>query len=345
MPENTPVGIQSLAHFEAPVVVTRADTAYLFELIPPEFRATFNSPSSFRRFAADPLASEKAAVTVALEALSRASLAASDIDAVVATSFVAHWQQWYPAFGSYVHRELALGADVRVLNIQSQCASFVDALRLSWQLCKGGRYRRILVVAATEGLKEGDPTDPVAAWAGDGAASAIISSEALQAEFIGYDFFAVGELHRDYRMRLRDRAFPAVAPPGAIGEERGFWAVRDLAALLKWMGADFAKMLGDGMQRALDSAAIKPDQLGSVFYHQMGPRNQIVLLHAGEAIGIPDEVFRDTFDSFGCAGNVDGAISLSILRERGELPEGTISLLHASGVGGANPALLMRWCQ
>jgi 3-oxoacyl-[acyl-carrier-protein] synthase III len=338
-----PVGILSLSHFEAPHVVGPKELSYLLEIIPEDMRATFQTPSELHRFEPSKFASEEAAVVASRDAFSKAGLLPSAIDYVVATSFVAHWQQWFPAFGSYIHRALALGPHVPVLNIQSQCTSFADGLLAAWMLVRSGTARKVLVVAATEGLNEGDPSDPVAAWAGDGAAAAIVSDERLQAEFIGYDYFSVGQIHRDYRMRLRDRAFPDAVPANAVGDAYGFWAVRDLDALLKWMGKDFAIMLRDGLERAVKAAGLAPKDLDMIFFHQMGPREQVVLLRAGQMLGIDQSVFRDTFDQFGCAGNVDGPITMSLLRQRGEIEAGAVTMLHASGVGGANTALVMRW--
>ena len=337
------VGLQGLAHFEPPCVVGVDDLAYLIDIVPPEMRATFQTPAALRRFAPGDLASEQAAVAAAQAAIIDAGIEADAIDHVIATSFVAHWQQWFPAFGSFVHERLGLADHVPLTNIQSQCASFTDGLVLAWQLVRSGAAKKILVVAATQGLNEGDPSDPVATWAGDGAAAAIVSDERLKAIFLGSDYFATGAIHRDYRMKLRGRAFPDAVPKDAVGDEFGFWAVRDLDALLKWMGADFAHLLQCGIARALADSKLGPDEIDMAFYHQMGPREQVVLVRAGEQMGIKNEAFRDSFDMFGCAGNVDGPITMSLLKQNGEIGPGMVTMLHASGVGGANPAIMMRW--
>jgi 3-oxoacyl-[acyl-carrier-protein] synthase-3 len=110
----------------------------------------------------------------ARDALARASLDASQLDAVVCVSSVAH--QAIPCTAVLIHRELGLAdSGIRAFDVNSTCTGFITALELVAPAIATGQLRNVLIVAgevASRGLKDDDRN--TAALFGDGAGAVIV---------------------------------------------------------------------------------------------------------------------------------------------------------------------------
>lgn len=128
-----------------------------------------------RHFAAADETAASLAAAAAHRALKAANLTLDDIDCLVATS--ATMDQGMPSNAALIHAELGLSQrGIPAFDINASCLGFLAALdSLTWMLV-GGRYKRILLVAAdlaSCGLNWNDLES--SSIFGDGAAAAILS--------------------------------------------------------------------------------------------------------------------------------------------------------------------------
>jgi len=116
------------------------------------------------------------AAAAARDALARAGLTPTDLDAVVSVSSVGHHA--IPCTAVLVHRELGLeDSGIRAFDINATCLGFIAALDLIAPTLAAGRMRHVLIVAGevpSKGLNRDD--DKTAALFGDGAGAVVIGA-------------------------------------------------------------------------------------------------------------------------------------------------------------------------
>lgn len=100
-----------------------------------------------RRWAGDSESTSKMAASAARAALSRAGMAASELDCIVSAGGT--FERAIPCTAVLVQRELFLAdSSIPCFDINSTCLSFLTALDTVTALLAAGRYRRVLIVSS-----------------------------------------------------------------------------------------------------------------------------------------------------------------------------------------------------
>ncbi len=156
----------------------------------------------------DPSALEHIALCSAQKALDAAGLQAGSVAGLLVTQ--TGGKQFMPLLATYLQLNLGLRKDIIARNVSDNNVSIHNILNLSRVYVKSGLCKKVLIVAAAAqiGGKYGfgaDLTEPWSMHLGDGGAAALVSSEDLKCEMLGYhiETYAVtprttGTLNGDY---------------------------------------------------------------------------------------------------------------------------------------------------
>jgi 3-oxoacyl-[acyl-carrier-protein] synthase-3 len=248
--------------------------------------------------------------------------------------------------GCYIHNTLHFPTQTRVLNVQNQCASFVDGCETAWNFILAGRYKRILVVMVAAlntsgGAGRADVTDPVFAVAGDGAGAAIVSSQNLKCEFLGYHNCTFGEIYDMCAAESRSPAHPDLKgapeqPPIATYT----FGTPEFFAWWQQVGERFAI---DGIEGALKEANLSVSDIDTIIFHQPADMLYDVWMDGAEKAGISKNKWKHTWHKYGNVGCAVIPVNLAEFWEAGELKKNSIMAWVTIGAGGHAPSMIVKW--
>lgn len=337
------VGLETVVGELPEHIVTAKDQAYLEPVIPEVLRNKFRFPKEIRRLK-DDNAVEILAERVAKKALEKAGLKPSEIDYIICSNTGGKW--CLPMAGGYVHLKLGFPEDVPVLNIQSACASFIDACEVAWNLVLAGKYKRILVVTVSAwetpgGVGRIDLTDPLSGIIGDGAGAAIVSSQNLKCEFLSYYSRTFGETYDLCGCDLRSPVNPGLEGAGEQPAISGYlYGDPRFFAWWQRVGEQFGI---DGFSGALKKANLTLSDLDMVIFHQPLDLLWDMWMDGAEKAGLSRDKWKHTWDKYGNTANSVVPINLSEFWEKGELQKDSIMAWIAIGAGGHAPTMIVRW--
>ncbi|SDQ04264.1 beta-ketoacyl-ACP synthase III [Quadrisphaera sp. DSM 44207] len=254
----------------------------------------------------------------AAEAVERAGLAPSDIDAVIVAT-VSHPYQTPSAAAILTHRIGATPA--AAWDVSAGCAGFCHALAQANDLVRGGTARHVLVVGVDKLSDFTDLTDRSTAFLfADGAGAVVVGpsdTPGIGPTVWGSDG-AQWETIKSRHSWLDVRASDEQVWPHLVQEGRSVfrWAV--------WAMAPVA-------QKAIDAAGITADQLQAFIPHQANMR--IIDAMAKQLqlpAGVP--IARDIAQ----AGNTSAAsvpLAMHRMLAEGQAPSGGLALLIGYGAG------------
>ncbi len=280
-----------------------------------------------RRFAAPGESVIDMAEVAAVQAIERAGLSASDVDAILVAT-VTHPYQTPSAATQLAHR---LGATpAAALDISAACAGFSYGVALASDMVRGGSARHVLVVGVEKLSDFTDPYDRSTAFIfADGAGAVVVGPSDVPA--IGPTIWGSDGAQWDAIVtktswiEYRDS-----------DHEEWPWLTMEGRAVFRWAVWQMSPVA----QKALDAAGLDVGGLDAFIPHQANVR---IIDAMVKQLSIPDRVAvaRDIVDS----GNTSAAsipLAMDRMLAAGEVASGDLALLIGFGAGLAYAAQVVQ---
>ncbi|MFZ1177701.1 MAG: beta-ketoacyl-ACP synthase III [Mycobacterium sp.] len=280
-----------------------------------------------RRFAAREESAASMAIEAGQQAISNASLTATDIDCViVATS--THFLQT-PACAPTV--AAALGAtSVPAFDISAGCAGFGYALGVAADMIRGGSATKVLVIGSEKLSPTVDMQDRSNCFIfADGAAAVVVGetpSQGVGPTVWGSD----GEQATAIRQDIDWIAYTE-SPTGP----RPFLRLEG-SAVFRWAAFEMGKV---GRQ-AMDAAGVRPDEIDLFVPHQANSRiNEVLAKNLGLR---PDAIVANDIEHTGNTSAASIPLAMAELLATGVAKPGDLALLIGYGAGLSYAAQVVR---
>ncbi len=280
-----------------------------------------------RRFAAREESAASMAIEAGRQAISNASLTATDIDCViVATS--THFLQT-PACAPTV--AAALGAtSVPAFDISAGCAGFGYALGVAADMIRGGSATKVLVIGSEKLSPTVDMQDRSNCFIfADGAAAVVVGetpSQGVGPTVWGSD----GEQATAIRQDIDWIAYTE-SPTGP----RPFLRLEG-SAVFRWAAFEMGKV---GRQ-AMDAAGVRPDEIDLFVPHQANSRiNEVLAKNLGLR---PDAIVANDIEHTGNTSAASIPLAMAELLATGVAKPGDLALLIGYGAGLSYAAQVVR---
>lgn len=246
-----------------------------------------------------------------------------------------------PAVSSVVHGALGLQTDCGTVDLALGCSGYVHGLGLASALLDSGQAARVLLVTADTYSRLLNPGDRgVRTIFGDGATATLLepapAGRGARAFVYGSEGTGGGALSVPHG-GLRDGGLPAAAVPAHRGLSDGpFDLYMDGPAVF-----DFTlRVVPPAVERVLVKAGLERDAVDTWVFHQA---NRFMLDHLRRKLGLPPERFLIDMADVGNTVSSTIPIVLARAKARGELPEGSRSVLLGFGVGLAWAGAVVDW--
>ncbi len=256
-------------------------------------------------------------------ALDAASVAASDLDAVILSS-VTHLEQT-PALATTLAFELGAG-DAAAFDISAACAGYCYAIGIADTMIRSGQAQKVLVIGAERMSDFVDPTDRTISFLlGDGAGAAVVGASdtpKIGPTVWGADGSHAGAIHQTHSWQTfmdgSDTSWPTLRQEGPT--------------VFKWAAFEMPRVAA----RAIEAAGLTPQDIDVFIPHQANMR---IIDQMIKHLGLRDDVVvaRDIAET----GNTSAA-SIPLATERlfreGQVHGGHVALQIGFGAGLAYAA-------
>ncbi|MCX5831960.1 MAG: hypothetical protein NT140_08755 [Deltaproteobacteria bacterium] len=332
------VGYETVVGLWPEKVLKRRDFAYLEKVIPAEQRNVLGMPDEVRRVEHRD-GSEILGERAARKALESAGLKPNDIDCIIAENCGGKYA--LPGVGCSIHQRLGFPSEVPVFDVRQGGASFPESSHLAWCLVLSGQYRRVLVVmVAAVSIGGLDKTSPTAMSISDGAAAAVVSSQNLKCEFLAHGARTESIIYDDCVVIMRAAEHPELLKEG----ERKFGLYVTLTSQFIEHQMKIAKdYVRDTLERAAKKINMELSDLDFVIAHQASLPLMRMWMVGMEEAGVSRTKWKETYQRFGGALNVDVGANLAELWQEGGLKKGSLVGLFGPGAGGHTSGLILRW--
>ena len=289
-----------------------------------------------RRWVSDGESGAALAHRASLRALAKASLSASDVDAIILATLSP--DHFFPGTGVFLGKELGLEG-VPALDIRNQCTGFVYGLSIADAWIRVGQYSTVLLVGVeihSTGLDLSNRGRDIAVLFGDGAGAVVLQgTEEEERGVLSTHLHADG---RHAKMLWCDAGASLRHP--RISEE-------DLR-----LGRHYPRM--EGKEVFKQAVALMPEAvLEALAAHGYGPQ-EIDLLVPHQAnlrisqmvqkrLGLPDQKVMNNIQRYGNTTAASIPIALAEAVEAGRLSSGDLVCLAAFGSGLTWASALIRW--
>jgi 3-oxoacyl-[acyl-carrier-protein] synthase-3 len=275
------------------------------------------------------------ALEAARMALSRAGMAAEDLDCIVLATLSP--DHFFPGTGVFLQRKLGIPG-IPCLDVRNQCSGFLYGLSVADAWVRAGAYRHVLLVGTevhSTGLQKSTEGRDTAVLFGDGAGAVIVG-----AADDGRGLLAV-RLHADGRHaeKLWVEA-PASAYDPLISHEyidRGI-------VFPRMEGRDVFKhattLMPAVVEEVLAHAGLTIDDVALLIPHQANLR---ISQAVQKRLGLPDDRVYNNIQRYGNTTAASIPIALHEAVEEGRIKDGDVVCLAAFGSGFTWGAALVRW--
>lgn len=246
-----------------------------------------------------------------------------------------------PAVSSVVHGALGLAADCGTVDLALGCSGYVHGLGLASALIDAGQASRVLLVTADTYSKLLNPADRgVRTIFGDAATATLLEpapqGRGLTGFVYGSDGGGGGALCVPHG-GLREGGLPAAADPDRRGLVDGrFDLYMDGPAVFEFT----LRVVPPAVDRVLERAGVAPGDIDSWVFHQA---NRFMLGHLRRKLSLPEERFLVDMADVGNTVSSTIPIVLARAMQRGDVTEGSRSLLLGFGVGLAWAGAVVGW--
>ncbi|MCP4501357.1 MAG: ketoacyl-ACP synthase III [Deltaproteobacteria bacterium] len=302
-----------------------------------------------RRHAAPNEQSSDLAVNAAKNALQKAGLKETDLDAIIVG--LGNGDVASPATACYVQKKL--GAQCLAFDIRAACAGFLVGLELARGMVGNGSHQNVLVigvdVVSRTRIDWTDRTLP--AIFGDGAGCAIIgrtSSSASNLASVDDTAAAMGEpssgfISAYFNTDGKSAHYVGIDAGGSV-EPLSKAAIENKSHLLHMLGHEVwehaTRSLPDAIRRVLKDADAEASDLDFVVTHQANLRLIEAVL---DDVGVPMSKTYTTVEKYANTLVASLPITLDEAVRAGHIKEGDLVLLTAIGAGMTWGAHLIRF--
>jgi 3-oxoacyl-[acyl-carrier-protein] synthase III len=322
--------IKSLATYVPPRLLTNAD---LEKLVDTTDEWIMQRTGIRERHIVDPgVATSDLAREAALEAISRAGLAPTDIDLIIVGTVTP--DMLFPSTACLVQHKIgatrAWGFD-----LSAACSAFTYALTVGSQMVAAGAATNVLVIGADVMSSIIDYTDrATCVLFGDGAGAVVLGVS---------DDPTVGIL--DFEHQVDGSGGPSLCMPagGSLRpassetvEQRLHFVKQEGQAVFKFA----VRNTGEVCERLLRRNGVTAASLDLFVSHQA---NRRIIMSAAERIGLPEEKVVVNIDRFGNTTAATIPLALNDALTSGRLKKGDLILLASVGAGFTVGSVLVRW--
>lgn len=268
--------------------------------------------------------------TLAAErALHAASVAASEVDAVLGYSFVPDYLSTPNA--ALVHRALGLPRDCFVTTVDGVCNAFQQQLLLARRLIEAGDARHVLLLQSSVLTRLLPTHEPYSAWFGDGATAVVVGRVAE-----GYGL--LGALHRTDGERHNAMV---TGVPGARWHDEGrvVWYPGDRHASAVMLRT-IAERSRDSIHTLLARAGERLEDVDFYACHQATTWLRGV---TQQESGLDHARTVDTFPWAGSLTACNLPLVLAMAERERQLSDGDRVVLFSGGSGETWTSSLLRW--
>ena len=257
------------------------------------------------------------AVEASNEAIEKAGIQASEIEAVIFSTITHPYQT--PSAAALL-ADLVGANPAPAFDISAACAGYCYGIAQADSLVRSGVAKYVLVVGGEKLTDFIDPTDrSISFLLGDGAGAAIVGpsdSPGISESVWGSDgskWEAVGMTGSLLDFRDGTGAWPTLVQEGQTVFR---WAVWEMVKVAK---------------QALEVAGVKPEELDAIVMHQA---NERIIDEMAKQLGLPEHVV--VAKDIKTTGNTSAAsipLAMHALLEQGEIKSGDLALQIGFGAG------------
>ena len=257
------------------------------------------------------------AVEASNEAIKKAGIKASEIEAVIFSTITHPYQT--PSAAALL-ADLVGANPAPAFDISAACAGYCYGIAQADSLVRSGVAKYVLVVGGEKLTDFIDPTDrSISFLLGDGAGAAIVGpsdSPGISESVWGSDgskWEAVGMTGSLLDFRDGTGAWPTLVQEGQTVFR---WAVWEMVKVAK---------------EALEVAGVKPEELDAIVMHQA---NERIIDEMAKQLGLPEHVV--VAKDIKTTGNTSAAsipLAMHALLEQGEIKSGDLALQIGFGAG------------
>ena len=257
------------------------------------------------------------AVEASNEAIKKAGIKASEIEAVIFSTITHPYQT--PSAAALL-ADLVGANPAPAFDISAACAGYCYGIAQADSLVRSGVAKYVLVVGGEKLTDFIDPTDrSISFLLGDGAGAAIVGpsdSPGISQSVWGSDgskWEAVGMTGSLLDFRDGTGAWPTLVQEGQTVFR---WAVWEMVKVAK---------------KALEVAGVKPEELDAIVMHQA---NERIIDEMAKQLGLPEHVV--VAKDIKTTGNTSAAsipLAMHALLEQGEIKSGDLALQIGFGAG------------
>jgi 3-oxoacyl-[acyl-carrier-protein] synthase III len=257
------------------------------------------------------------AVEASNEAIQKAGIKASEIEAVIFSTITHPYQT--PSAAAML-ADLVGANPAPAFDISAACAGYCYGIAQADSLVRSGVAKYVLVVGGEKLTDFIDPTDrSISFLLGDGAGAAIVGpsdSPGISRSVWGSD----------------GSKWEAVGMTGSLLDFRdgtGSWPtlVQEGQTVFRWAVWEMVKVA----KRALEVAGVKPDELDAIVMHQA---NERIIDEMAKQLGLPEHVV--VAKDIKTTGNTSAAsipLAMHALLEQGQIKSGDLALQIGFGAG------------
>jgi len=267
------------------------------------------------------------AVEAAKAALEDAGKKASDLDLILVGTTTADYV--FPSAACQV--QAALGAEhAACFDISAACSGFIFALNTAQAYIASGMAQTILIIGAETLSKIVDWTDrSTCILFGDGAGAAVVQAE--ETGVLAADMGSDGARGMVLPCEGRPLRNSLVQNPGDGG-----YMHMDGQEVFKFA----VRTVPESIQKSLDTAGIRPDQVKQYILHQA---NQRILASVRKHLKVPEAVIASNITRCGNTAAASVPILLDEVSRSGSLHSGDIIVLSGFGAGLTWGTTVLQW--
>jgi 3-oxoacyl-[acyl-carrier-protein] synthase III len=268
------------------------------------------------------------AIEVAKQALARANLQGSDLDAIILATTTPDYT--FPATAVRVQAAVGMGPQGMAFDIQAVCSGFIYALSVADNFIRSGQYKRIMVIGAEKFSNLLDWTDRgTCVLFGDGAAGVILEATEGNGTIKDQGIIST-HLHSDGRLMDMLRTSGGAGSNGEIGV-----TLMEGREVFKHAVTNLAEVV----EEALAHNNITAEDIDWLVPHQANSR--IIETTAKKLNMSMDKVIMTVQDH----GNTSAAsipLAFATAMDQGKFKTGELVLMEAMGAGFTWGAALVR---
>ncbi|MFE7189579.1 3-oxoacyl-ACP synthase III family protein [Kitasatospora sp. NPDC057541] len=272
-----------------------------------------------RRFLEEGRVTSDMAIEAGRQALARAGVDASELDAIVVATFTP--DQPLPSTAMIIGEALGARRAMPLDLTQSACSGGIYALLTAAHLLQNTNYRYVLVIGADAGSRGTDPQERTTrVFLGDAAGAALLGRTPAGFGLLGWD--TDGELSYEVEITAGGSRLPT--SPETVEARSQYLKMNGKAV---WNMA--TEKLPESIRRTALHAGVELDEVQHILLHQA---NLNIINEAAKALGVSADRVPTTVQRF---GNTAAASVFTVLHETIEnrARHGDLLIMSAIGAG------------